>query len=137
MKSNRINLITIAVEDLDRAQSYYEALGWQISERTDGIAFFNLSGQKLGLYKRAMLEKDIGEKIAPSTGNVTLAQNFNSPADVDAWHQRALSAGALEVVKPETTFWGGYSGYHKDLDGHLWEFAHNPFWTLDEEGLII
>jgi len=138
MNIQRITAVTLSVADLDVARRYYGALGW--SEATGGntkIAFYKMQGFFLSLYLRDALENDIGRPVQkPSAGAVTLATNFGSEVDVDAAFQKALEAGATQVSKPEKSFWGGYSAVVSDPDGHLWEYAHNPFWTLDENGYL-
>jgi len=137
MKANRITLITLGVADMARARAYYEALGWVPESAEGAVAFYDLGGQKLGLYDRAKLAEDLGR--APEelgTGAMTLAQNFATERQVDAAYEAALAAGATPCKRPEKVFWGGYSGTLADPDGHVWEYAMNPFWPLDEEGRL-
>lgn len=137
LPAQRVNLITLGVADLDRARAYYEALGWAPEEVAEGVVFYDLGGLKLGLFGRDALAEDQGRPgAALGIGAVTLAQNFNSPAEVDAAFAAALVAGATELKVPEAVFWGGYSGYVADPDGHVWELAHNPFWALDAAGRL-
>ena len=94
-------------------------------------------GFALGLFGRADLAKDQGRPDATlGTGAVTLAQNFPDRKAVDAAFDRAIAAGATPLKRPEPVFWGGYSGYFADPDGHVWELAHNPFWPLDDDGWL-
>ncbi len=96
-----------------------------------------MHGALLGLFGRADLAKDQGRPgAALGTGAVTLAQNYEDRAGVDAAWQAALDAGATALKAPEEVFWGGYSGYYADPDGHVWEIAHNPFWPLGEDGSL-
>lgn len=133
----RVTLITLGVEDLARARSFYESLGWQVAEASDGVAFYQMQGQVLGLFGKADLAKDQGrEGVELGTGAMSLAQNFLSPDDVDAAYAEALAAGATALKAPEAVFWGGYSGYFADPDGHVWELAHNPFWPLSDDGSL-
>jgi len=133
----RLNLVTLGVANLARARAYYDALGWRAEEATEGVVFYDLGGMKLALFGRADLAADQGRPGAVlGTGAATLAQNFRSPAEVDAAHAAALAAGATELKAPEAVFWGGYSGYVADPDGHVWEYAHNPFWPLDAAGRL-
>jgi predicted lactoylglutathione lyase len=135
MKANRITLVTLGVSDMARARGYYEALGWVAESAQEAVAFYDLGGLKLGLYDRAKLAEDLGR--APGdlgTGAMTLAQNFATERQVDAAYQAALKAGATPCKRPEKVFWGGYSGTLADPDGHVWEYAMNPFWPLDDEG---
>ena len=137
MRTNRITLVTLAVDDLGPSRAFYEALGWEVEEALAETVFFDMGGAKLGLYRREMLAKDLDrEPEALGTGAVTLAQNFATEAEVDAAYERAIAAGASVCKPPETVFWGGYSGTYADPDGHVWEVAMNPFWTLDEEGRL-
>ena len=138
MKANRVTLITLSVADLARARGFYEALGWQVEHAQDEVAFYDLGGQKLGLYSRAKLAEDLGRGASDlGTGAMTLAQNFATEAAVDAAYDAAIAAGAGELKRPEKVFWGGYSGTFADPDEHVWEYAMNPFWTLDEDGRLV
>lgn len=132
---NRINFITLAVADLPRARAYFEALGWVPGFTGDAVAFYDLKGQKLSLFSREGLARETGRPAADlGSGGVTLAQNQPSEAEVDAAYAHALACGATAVRAPFRTDWGGYSCYVADPDGHLWEFAHNPFDPLDADG---
>jgi len=139
MNGQRVTLITLAVADLDASRKFYADLGFEEAEGgNEKIAFFKLAGQFFSLYSRDALTGDIGMPIhSRATGAITLATNYNSREEVDAAYQRALDAGAIAITKPEAVFWGGYSGNYADPDGHMWEVAHNPFWTLDENGQIV
>ena len=131
----RVSLITLGVDDLDRARKFYEALGWVPAQVAPSIVFFQLDGLALGLFGRRDLAEDQGRAGMPlGTGAMTLAQNFHDRAAVDAAYALALSAGASPLKTPEEVFWGGYSGYYADPDGHVWEVAHNPFAMLDDAG---
>ena len=133
----RVTLITLGVEDLDRAKAFYDALGWVETERTDGVVFYQLNGLVLGLFGREALAQDQGRPGAPlGTGAVTLAQNFPTEMEVDVAFTAAIDAGATELKKPQPVFWGGYSGYYADPDGHVWEVAYNPFWPLADDGSL-
>jgi len=101
------------------------------------VVFYQIHGAVLGLFGREALAKDQGrEGVRLETGATTLAQNFSSEAEVDAAFQIAIDAGATELKRPEKVFWGGYSGYYVDPDGHVWEMAMNPFWPLSEDGSL-
>ncbi|SUZ30567.1 hypothetical protein ROE7235_00291 [Roseibaca ekhonensis] len=133
----RISLVTLGVDDLARARAFYAALGWREAEVTDGMACFQLHGQALMLFGRDALAEDQGRAGADlGTGALTLAQNFSTREDVDAVFAEALAAGATTLKAPEAVFWGGYSGYYADPDGHVWEVAHNPFWPLADDGSL-
>lgn len=137
MTPQRVTLITLGVDDLDRAKTFYAALGWVPAEEQDGVAFYQINGLVLGLFGRADLAKDQGRAGAVlGTGAMTLAQNFNDQAAVDTAYAEAIAAGATALKAPENVFWGGYSGYFADPDGHVWEVAHNPFWPLNEDGSL-
>ena len=137
MKAQRITLVTLGVADLGRSKAFYAALGWAGDDSNPGVVFYDLGGMKMGLFGLGPLAEDQGRKgVALGTGAMTLAQNFDSPAAVDLAFARALDAGATALKVPEAVFWGGYSGYYADPDGHVWELAHNPFWPLDAQGRL-
>lgn len=134
---NRVTFITLAVADLVRARAYYEGLGWILESAMEEVAFYNMGGQKFGLFALERLAAETGRPIGSlSTGAMTLAQNQPSEAEVDAAFAHAVACGASPVRAPFKTDWGGYSSYVDDPDGHLWEFAYNPFSPLDEKGRI-
>lgn len=134
---NRVNFITLAVANLDRARGYYEALGWQLESANDLVAFYDMREAKFALFTLEGLAKETGRDVAElRTGAMTLAQNQPDPAGVDAAYAHALACGATPVRPPFETAWGGYSSYVADPDGHVWEFAYNPFDPLDAEGRI-
>lgn len=133
----RVTLITLGVQDLARARAFYEALGWQPAATQAGVAFYQMHGQGLGLFGLEELAADQGRPDATlGFGAMTLAQNFDTEADVDAAFAAALAAGAKALKAPQKVFWGGYSGYFADPDGHVWELAMNPFWPLGEDGSL-
>lgn len=132
-----ITAVTLGVADLARARAFYARLGWEADEAQEGVAFIHLAGQRLCLFGIADLAKDQGrEGAALGTGAMTLARNFATEAEVDAAFALALEAGARVVKPPEKVFWGGYSGYFADPDGHVWELAMNPFWGIAEDGTV-
>lgn len=132
----RISMITLGVRDLSVAVKFYEeGLGFPRMESPPEVAFFTLNGTWLGLYGREALAEDAQ---VPSKGSgfesFALAHNVHSEAEVDEVINQAAKAGATVVKPPEKVFWGGYSGYFKDPDGHLWEVAYNPhFWVGPED----
>lgn len=138
MESQRVTLITLSVADLEKSRRFYADLGWQEAEGgTDKIAFYRLNGQYLALYDRSSLVADLGIPIKQrATGAISLSTNYPTEAEVDAAYSVAAKAGALLMVTPAKTGWGGYSGSYTDPDGHLWEVACNPFWKLDERGAV-
>jgi catechol 2,3-dioxygenase-like lactoylglutathione lyase family enzyme len=134
----RVSLITLGVGDVTRAQRFYEALGWHldggVDDDTDHVAFFQAGGMIVALWDRGKLAEDSGVEDPGGWGGVTLAYNVRSPEEVDAVLAEALAAGAT-VPRPGTpTVWGGYSGAFVDPDGHPWEVAHNPGWTVHPDG---
>lgn len=125
----RISMITLGVDDIPRAVSFYrDGLGFPQLESPPEVAFFTLNGSWLGLYGREALAEDA---LVPSAGSgfnsFALAHNLASEAEVDELMTHVVSVGAELVKPPQKVFWGGYSGYFKDPDGHLWELAYNPF----------
>ena len=132
----RVSLITLGVGDLDRARRFYEALGWRETPRAEGVVFFQAAGMIVALWERAALAEDSGVDDTGGWGGVTLAHNVSSPQAVDAVIDEARAAGARIAREPAETFWGGYSGVFVDPDGHPWEVAHNPYWTLGDDGSI-
>jgi len=137
----RVSLITLGVADVARATEFYVSLGWQhAGESLDEISFFQLSGQVLALYPRAMMAEDLGRDPAerPDPGSVSfaLAQNVRLRSDVDRLFGEAVSAGATPLKLPHETPWGGYVAYVADPDGHPWEFAHVPMFPLGPDGSL-
>jgi uncharacterized protein len=137
MTPQRITLITLGVDDLNRSRAFYEALGWIVTQAQEGVIFFQINGAVLGLFGRSDLAADQGRPDATlGTGAMTLAQNFSTEAEVDVAFDLALKSGAKSLKAPEKVFWGGYSGYFADPDGHVWEVAMNPFWPLGKDGSL-
>lgn len=138
MTPQRVTLITLGVDDLSTSLRFYKALGWQPHPRSgDEIVFFQLKGIVLGLFPIGELAKDQGRADAHlGKGATTLAQNFETKTEVDAAFARALEAGGKALKAPQDVFWGGYSGYFADPDGHVWEVAMNPFWPLADDGSL-
>ncbi len=131
----RLSLVTLGVTDLARARTFYEALGWATKAGpSDDVVFFQTGGMVVALWGRRQLAEDSGVEDAGGWGGVTLALNVRSAADVDAVIGEARGAGARITREPAETFWGGYSGVFLDPDGHPWEVAHNPHWTIGEDG---
>jgi catechol 2,3-dioxygenase-like lactoylglutathione lyase family enzyme len=132
-----VSLVTLGVSDLERSRRFYEALGWEAKVVMPSVVFIQLAGQVLGLFGLEDLAKDQGRPgAALGFGAATLARNFGSDAEVDAGFELALEAGATVLKRPERVFWGGYSGYFADPDGHVWEVACNPDWPLGPEGTL-
>ena len=134
----RLSLITLGVADVGRARAFYEALGWRmdggVDDEADHVAFFQGPGMIVALWSRDKLAADSGVTDRGGWGGVTLAYNVRSPAEVDAVIEEARAAGARIAREGAETFWGGYSGVFVDPDGHPWEVAHNPRWTVHDDG---
>jgi uncharacterized protein len=133
----RLSLITLGVADLARARAFYEGLGWTTNAAPeDDVVFFQAGGMIVALWSRDRLAEDSGVDDSGGWGGVTLAYNVRSPEEVDAVIDEARAAGARIPRAGAATFWGGYSGVFVDPDGHPWEVAHNPHWTVEEDGSI-
>ena len=140
MSNARISMVTLGVDDLERSLKFYQALGWQdCNNSQESVKFLQGNNIVLGLYGRDALAKDTGADLGAEPGKagfsgISLAVNLATEADVDAFYNRAIDAGAGAQKPPEKAFWGGYSSYFRDPDGHYWEVAHNPYFALDENG---
>jgi uncharacterized protein len=133
----RLSLVTLGVSDLDRARRFYEALGWTSGwQEGEDVVFFQAGCMILALWGRDQLAEDTGVSDNGGWGGITLAYNARSPEEVDGVLREAEQAGATIVRAGAETFWGGYSGLFTDPEGHAWEVAHNPHWTLGEDGSI-
>lgn len=133
----RISLITLGVSDLALSRIFYRNLGWKESPAPDDdVVFFQAGGIVVGLWDRQKLAEDSGVEDPGGWGGITLAYNTRDRAGVDAVIEEARFAGAAIAREPAETFWGGYSGVFIDPDGHPWEVAHNPFWTIEEDGSL-
>jgi catechol 2,3-dioxygenase-like lactoylglutathione lyase family enzyme len=131
----RVSLITLGVRDLARARAFYDALGWTTGAQPgDDVAFYQAGDMVLALWDRARLAEDSCVEDSGGWGGTTLALNLESPEEVDAVLEEARAAGATIGREGAETFWGGYSGLFVDPDGHPWEIAHNPHWTITEDG---
>ncbi|MBX7107577.1 MAG: VOC family protein [Chitinophagales bacterium] len=136
----QLSIITLGVDDLHRSLNFYEqGLGWKRSAASnDNICFFPAGGIVLALYPRVLLAEDAMVDAAGSgfTG-ITIAYNATSASEVDEVMKQVASLGATIVKPAQKVFWGGYSGYFKDPDGHLFEVAFNPFWEMDQQGNLM
>jgi hypothetical protein len=133
----RVSLITLGVADLSRARAFYERLGWEVgAQPADDIVFFQAGGMIVALWGREQLAQDSGVEDNGGWGGVTLAYCAASPGEVDEVLAAAEAAGAKIAREAATTFWGGYSGVFVDPEGHPWEVAHNPNWTLSGDGTV-
>lgn len=131
----RISLITLGVEDMEKAAAFYEALGWQRAESPDGVIAFDLIGQTLGLYPLQALADEVGLPVSDlGKGAVSLSYNTRTKEDVAQVLAAAEAAGAEILKAAADVFWGGHHGYFRAPDGQLWEVAHNPFSALSAEG---
>lgn len=132
----RVSLITLAVEDMDRAAEFYEALGWTRVESQDGVIAFDLIGQTLGLYPKTGLADELGIDVAEIGGfsGVSLGHNVRRKEDVAPILDAVKTAGGKVLKEAQDVFWGGHHGYFADPDGHVWEVAFNPFSPLREDG---
>jgi catechol 2,3-dioxygenase-like lactoylglutathione lyase family enzyme len=133
----RLSLVTLGVSDLARARGFYEGLGWTTgAEAGDDVVFFQAGGMIVALWGRGQLAEDSVVEDAGGWGGITLAHCVRSPEEVDAVLAEAERAGATIGRPGAATFWGGYSGIFLDPDGHPWEVAHNPHWTIAEDGSV-
>lgn len=136
----KISLITLGVADLDRSLTFYrDGLGWRPSKAgNENVAFIPLGGVVLGLYPRHLLADDVGVSAGgDGFAGITLAHNVRSVEEVDEIFAMLKRIGATIMKPPQKVFWGGYSGYFADPDGHLWEVAHNPFWSFDAQDNVV
>ena len=130
----RLSLVTLGVTDLARARAFYEGLGWTTRAAPgDDVVFFQAGGMIVALWDRARLAADSGVTDGGGWGGITLAYNTRSPAEVDAVIEEARAAGGTIAREPGETFWGGYSAIFIDPEGHPWEVAHNPRWTIADD----
>jgi catechol 2,3-dioxygenase-like lactoylglutathione lyase family enzyme len=137
----RVSMITLGVADLGRAKAFYEeVVGWKAAPGPPEIAFFDLGGLVFSLYPLVDLAKDRNATLDDSSGlgfqGYALAHNARSKEEVDSIFAELKDKGATIVKQPEEVFWGGYSGYFSDPDGHCWEVAYNPYWTIGEDGRV-
>jgi catechol 2,3-dioxygenase-like lactoylglutathione lyase family enzyme len=133
----RVSLITLGVRDLARSRAFYEGLGWTTGAApADDVVFFQAGGMVVALWDRTQLAEDSTVPDSGGWGGVTLAYNVRAPEHVDAVIEEARAAGARIGREGAATFWGGYSGLFLDPDGHPWEVAHNPHWTIAADGSV-
>ena len=134
----RVSLITLGVDDVARSRAFYEALGW-LGQEVEATVFFQAGGIAVVLWGREKLAADAGieDSGIERFGGVALAHNVRSAAEVDEIIAAAGRAGATITSPARSTSYGGYAGYFADPDGHLWEVAHNPGFTLDDGGNLV
>jgi uncharacterized protein len=134
----RITLLTLGVSDYAKAKAFYAALGWSPALEVEETAFFQGNGVILALWAREKLSPDLGIPDAGARwSGIALAHNVRSRAEVDELVEQARTLGADITREPAETFYGGYAGAFRDLDGHAWEIAHNPGFGLDDDGNIV
>ena len=134
----RLTLVTLGVRDLPRSRAFYQALGFKASKAGDEkVFFFEAGGVVLAVYGRVALADDAHvDEVGSGFAGVSLAHNARSEAEVDAVLAEAVKAGAQLLKPAQKVFWGGYSGYFADPDGHVWEVAFNPHFPLDAAGRL-
>jgi uncharacterized protein len=133
----RLSLVTLGVTDLARARAFYEALGWTTGAAPDDdVVFFQAGGMIVALWGRAQLAEDSVIEDSGGWGGITFAYNTRSQDEFDKVMAEAEAAGATIARPAGETFWGGYSGIFPDPDGHPWEIAHNPGWTIEDDGSV-
>lgn len=133
-----VSFVTLGVSDYERAKSFYEALGWTVTLDIQETAFFQANGIVLVLWAREKLAPDMGIPDDGATwGGIGLAHNVASREEVEQIIEQARANGATVTREPSETFYGGYAGVFRDLDGHAWEIAHNPGFGLEPDGSIV
>jgi catechol 2,3-dioxygenase-like lactoylglutathione lyase family enzyme len=133
----RLTVVTLGVSDLARSRAFYEALGWTTGAAPDDdVVFFQSGGMVFALWGRSQLAEDSGVTEGQGWGGITLAHNVRSQSEVDSAMSEAAAAGATITRRAGETFWGGYSGVFLDPDGYPWEVAHNPHWTIEQDGSV-
>lgn len=133
----RVSLITLGVADLSRSRTFYEQLGWRGQEIEETV-FFQTGGQAVVLWAREKVAADAGvdDDGSAAFAGIVLAHNVGSREEVDHIVGAAARAGAHVTKPPTETFYGGYAGFFRDPDGHTWEIAHNPGFTLNADGTL-
>ena len=136
--SLHISMITLGVPDVAKATAFYERLGFAKSSASqEAVTFFKAGSVVLGLFGRDPLQEDAAAgNLWTGNGGIAVAMNYASEAEVDAMMAKAEAEGARILKPAQKVFWGGYSGYFADPDGHAWEVAFNPFWSVDEQGHV-
>jgi uncharacterized protein len=133
----RVSLITLGVADVARSRRFYEALGWRGKELEETM-FFQAGGLVLTLWGRDKLSADGNvDDGGAAYGGIALAHNVRSDEEVRDIVAAAAAAGATVTKAPEATFYGGYAGWFADPDGHVWEIAHNPGFTVADDGALV
>lgn len=137
LPANRVSLITLAANDLDALAAFYAAIGWTPEFQSDDVVFYDLGGLRFGLYRTEKLAVDLNKTPEQmGKGSMTLTVNYPSKDDVNAAYDAAVAAGGTVLKRPDDIFWGGFTGSWADPEGHVWEYAWNPHWELDEHGRL-
>jgi predicted lactoylglutathione lyase len=133
----RVSIVTLGVADVGRSRAFYEALGLTGHEAEETV-FFQAGGLAVILWGREKLAADarIADDLSSRSGGIMLAHNVGTRDDVDAILRDAQAAGGVVTKPAEETFYGGYAGHFRDPDGHVWEIAHNPSFTLNPDGTL-
>jgi predicted lactoylglutathione lyase len=134
--NQRVTLITLGYRDFRRARDFYTGLGWTIGWTDDDVVFFQAGDMIFAIWDRAKLAEDSGVEDSGGWGGVTLGHNVRSAEEVDDILERAKAAGAAIARAGAERPWGGYSGIFVDPEGHPWEVAHNPSWTVHDDGAV-
>ena len=132
-----VSLITLGVSDYAKAKAFYEALGWSVAWEAEETSFFQANGVVLVLWSREKLAADMGIRDEAGWGGIALAHNVGSRDEVHEVIELARSNGGEITREPAETFYGGYAGAFRDLDGHAWEIAHNPGFGLGADGSVV
>ncbi len=135
----RVSMISLGVQSLERSSKFYEQMGFTAAGISDEhIIFYQLGGVALALYPREKLAEDAQVSAGDNNGfsGMTLAYNVRNRSEADHVLAEAGAAGGTVVKPAQEVFWGGYSGYFADPDGHLWEVCWNPFFPIAEDGSI-
>jgi uncharacterized protein len=133
-----VSLVTLGASDYGKAKAFYEALGWSVTWEAEETSFFQANGVVLVLWGREKLAADMGIPDEPGGwGGIALAHNVGSREDVHEVIELARSSGGEITREPAETFYGGYAGAFRDLDGHAWEVAHNPGFGLGADGSVV
>lgn len=132
----RVSIVTLGVDDLDRSTAFYEALGWR-GQEVEETVFFQTGGSAVVLWSREKLAADSGVEVGSGWGGIAIAHNVRSRDEVDEVVAAAETAGATITRPAGETFYGGYAACFADPDGHVWEVAHNPGFTLTDDGELV
>jgi len=132
-----ISLVTLGVAEYPRSKAFYEAMGWSAALEVEETTFFQANGVIVVLWSREKLAPDTGVRDEGSDwSGITLAHNVRSRDEVHEVIDLARMNGAEITREPAETFYGGYAGVFRDLDGHAWEVAHNPGFGLNDDGSV-